>query len=706
MVVSIIIPHLEDGTNYLQDCLDSISAQAFKDVQLLVEEDDPANPLGVAAMRNRGLKKATGDYVLFMDSDDYLGCEALTGAVFTASMNPGSIVRMTNAVTYYKYATAMALEERDREERAKADASAKQAGIDLLDGPTAYVERPTKLYDTCLGQLIPRLLLEGLQFEENYRYYSDIPFVAGLYERTDIVAAPDSYYYSRRHNDSVQHPALSQEINADRFTEYCNAIRLAAGYMSNPMPLSSYVCEFLVSRTVMHINPRAMGWSDRDLNEFAALVRDVAIPAFTDYSGESKRVLTAFKKGNIRAVKRIVRNHHRREKLRLWKTSRHQRRLLIYNKLFTALPIRKNTVLFSSFFGRAYSDSPRALFEYMAEKYPDKKYVWVLNSEDDAANMARVSGHVRRVTTDSLKYYYYLARAEYYITNVRQPEWYVKRDGAILLQTWHGTPLKRLVFDLEDVFAAQPTEYKKRFYRQACQWDYLISDNAFSSEAFASAFGFPREKMLEMGYPRNDILYAADAAERTRDIKKRLGVPPDKKIVLYAPTWRDDEAVGVGEYGFGLKLELGRLKKLSEKYHFVLRTHYLISEHLELSEDEKAYVTDASKWGDISELYLISDVLITDYSSVFFDFANLGRPILFYVYDYEKYRDVLHGFYFDMNEGCPGPMLRTTAEVAEALEHIDEISEEYKEKYEAFRSRFCYLDDGGASERIIEKIML
>ena len=286
---------------------------------------------------------------------------------------------------------------------------------------------------------------------------------------------------------------------------------------------------------------------------------------------------------------------------------------------------------------------------------------------------------------------------------MRQPAWYEKRPGVIFLECWHGTPLKRLVFDMEDVHSFSP-KYKMTVYKQSRAWDYLLSDNRFSTECFKSAFLYPEDQILELGYPRNDLLYGDDRDERARKIKEKLGIPADKKVVLYAPTWRDDDYYGPAQYRFDLPLDLEMMKKLKDRYFFVLRTHYFIADHLNIPEEDKDFVMDQSRYNDIGELYLISDILITDYSSVFFDFANLRRPILFYVYDFEKYAGVLRGFYFDMTTGCPGPLLKTNEEVLDALENIDTVSEAYKEKYKEFTDKFCYLDDGHASERIVKKI--
>src|SRR5699024_5114208 len=137
-----------------------------------------------------------------------------------------------------------------------------------------------------------------------------------------------------------------------------------------------------------------------------------------------------------------------------------------------------------------------------------------------------------------------------------------------------------------------------------------------------------------------------DSYEKKR-VKSVCGIPNNKKVILYAPTWRDNQFYKIGHYKFNLQLDLERLKEsFKDEYVIILRLHYLVEENLNLSGLEN-FVYDFSHHSDISELYLISDLLITDYSSVFFDYANLNRPILFYVYDIEEYRDQLRGFYID-----------------------------------------------------------
>ena len=131
--------------------------------------------------------------------------------------------------------------------------------------------------------------------------------------------------------------------------------------------------------------------------------------------------------------------------------------------------------------------------------------------------------------------------------------------------------------------------------------------------------------------------------------------------------------------------------------------HYWIVDQLDLSK-YPGFVYNGSDYDDITELYMISDICMTDYSSVFFDYANLKRPILYYMYDLEKYRDVLRGFYLDVEKELPGPILQTNDEVVEAIKNIDKVTEEYKDKYAEFYDRFCCIGDGHAAERVVKAV--
>ena len=705
MKISVITPYLGSVTTsqaeaFLADCKASVEAQKplrtpFT-VEHLVMPDSISDPKGVAAMRNAACRSACGDFFLFLDSDDYLGEDALGMAADTAAQHPGRIVALQMRQTWYK-------------REAELPSAAKESEQDPHKNNENLILYPA----TVLGLLIPATLMEK-EFDEKLKYYCDLPFLAGLLEKGEPVSAEGAVYYKRRHNDSVRYPALDQIRDKDRYAEFERAC-LTDGNASARQLMCPEVCGYIICKLTRGKHPEGLGWSSKDLGHAAAVAGFYGKEAICgSFTGVKRRILLRLSKGKTGSALRAAKLHVLGLKKKGLFGSALQWKWNIYKRIFRKFPVKKELFLFESFLGKSYGDSCRAIYEYMSAGYLEGgaangayngmrggrpiRFVWVIDNKD-----AHIPGVHKEVKPLSLKYFYYVARCGAWINNMRQPAWYEKRDGVIFLECWHGTPLKKLVFDMEDVHSASP-EYKMTFYKQSRIWDWLVSDNRFSTEAFKSAFLFPQEKILELGYPRNDLLYAPDRDSRAERVKERLKIPKDRKVVLYAPTWRDDDFYAPGQYKFDLPLDLKVMERLKDRYFFVLRTHYFIADHLTLTDAQKEYVTDCSRYNDIGELYLISDVLITDYSSVFFDYANLRRPILFYVYDFEKYRDTLRGFYFDMESRCPGPLLFTSDQVADALENIDGVVDEYADKYSVFLNDFCYLDDGHAARRITEAV--
>ncbi|WP_158008339.1 CDP-glycerol glycerophosphotransferase family protein [Vibrio cyclitrophicus] len=363
-----------------------------------------------------------------------------------------------------------------------------------------------------------------------------------------------------------------------------------------------------------------------------------------------------------------------------------------YNELNN--PIIENLIVFESFFGKNYSGQPKYIYEYIKENCPEFKCVWSYNKEE------HISGAEDCVKRGSKEYYRYLARAKYWVGNIVFPI-HTKRKETIYLQTWHGTPLKRLGFDIEvegpEVLA------RENFYIESRNWDYLISQNRYSTDIFKRAFKY-KGKFLEVGYPHNDLLSNKVDDRKVEQIKNKIGLPKNKKVVLYAPTWRDDQATGSWEYEFGLALDFKELaSKLSKDTVFLIRGHHLVNEIL-VSEEYKDFIYDVSKFDDVQDLALISDILITDYSSVFFDFSVTRKPILFYVYDYKEYKEKLRGFYVDMDKEMPGPLIYKQEDLINAIENIEEINEEYKLRYESFTRKYNYLDNGNCAQQVVEEV--
>lgn len=365
-------------------------------------------------------------------------------------------------------------------------------------------------------------------------------------------------------------------------------------------------------------------------------------------------------------------------------------------------------VLFESFNGKSFSDSPKAIFLEMLEdiRYKDYTFVWSFNYVNKYELLFKDNHRVKLVRTNSKKYLDYLSKSKYFITNSITPEGYKKKKNQICLQCWHGTPLKRLRCDIKVDGSSLNSvrETKKRNKIDIGNVDYFISPSKFATSKFISAFDLKRLNkeniIIETGYPRNDILFKD---VDINSIKRKFKIPKNKKVILYAPTFRDNQHKTNYGYTLDLKLDFDKFQKVfSKDYVILFRTHYFISNQFNFDK-YKNFIIDVSNVDDISELYLISDILITDYSSVFFDFANLKRPILFYMYDLKQYENDIRGFYLDLNE-LPGPIVENQDELFIEIKELNNYWEKYNKKYVKFNKKYNYLDDENSSKRVIEKI--
>lgn len=368
----------------------------------------------------------------------------------------------------------------------------------------------------------------------------------------------------------------------------------------------------------------------------------------------------------------------------------------------TLMPRHKKMVLFISFHGRGYSDNPKAIHQYMqqSEEYKDFICVWAIKGYKK--NKIEVPD-AKLIGYGGPKYLYYLIRSKYWVCNCKLPGYVVKAKDQVYLQTWHGTPLKRLAFDIEvsedATFYRSEMSYEEmtRTYSQDVErYDYMISPSRFTTEVFQSAFQIERERLIETGYPRNDCLsnWEPDDIDKLKD---KYGIPKDKKVILYAPTWRDNSYVRAG-YTFELEVDFAKWKEiLGEEYVVIFKPHYLIISKFNV-EDFEGFVYSIPATEDISSLYIISDILITDYSSVFFDYAILKRPVYFYMYDLESYREELRGFYIDIYKDLPGNIFEQETAMLEEIK-----AEVYDYDFlEAFNDRFNNNEDGNASKRVLD----
>jgi CDP-glycerol glycerophosphotransferase len=378
-----------------------------------------------------------------------------------------------------------------------------------------------------------------------------------------------------------------------------------------------------------------------------------------------------------------------------WRTSRppYMRRRLrdeVYPEARTQ-PLL-DVVLFETFAGKAAGDNPGALCRELAGRDEDLELVFSV-----ADYSVEVPEGARPVIRFSREYFELLGRARYLLVNASLPYFFRKREGQLYFQTWHGTPLKRIAHDRPhlDFFN---WHHRRQLLIARDGWDYLLSQSEFCTRSLSSAFRYDGP-VMELGYPRNDVMLADDAADRRRDTRAALGIGEGQQVVLYAPTWRDNLRVG-RVFDKVLYLDPHQVVEQLDDAVVLVRGHYNSVRAAE-NVDPDRRVIDVTRYPDIGDLYVAADALVTDYSSVFFDFVLTDKPMVFLAPDLVEYRDDNRGFYLDYHDTVPGPICLTTDEVVAALGEPDRFAE----LRETFRAEFAPHDDGKASARVVDAIL-
>ncbi len=354
---------------------------------------------------------------------------------------------------------------------------------------------------------------------------------------------------------------------------------------------------------------------------------------------------------------------------------------------FSKLPLT-DSILFESFQGKVIGDNPFAIFTEIQSRNPNSELLFTVNSKTRAPDGARAIKH------GSIAWLRCLATSKVLINNTNFPGYFRKRSGQKYIQTWHGTPLKRLGRDIVDVV---PTgSYLKMMDREASFWDYLVSPSQYCSEIFRSTFGYSG-KIIETGYPRNDILINR-SGDRDQ-IRASLGILDSKKlVVLYAPTWRESKRTATGNW----KPVNFLSDDLGESVTVLFRGH--TNTHQAHSDRVSKSAIDVTDYKNVAELYVAADVLVTDYSSSMFDFSVSGKPMIFLCPDIDQY-SAKRGFYFDFEQSAPGPILRDGSKLGEALEKIESVKTEYAQRYLAWQQKFNSLEDGQSSKRVVDRTL-
>ncbi len=339
----------------------------------------------------------------------------------------------------------------------------------------------------------------------------------------------------------------------------------------------------------------------------------------------------------------------------------------------------------------------------LTEEYSTYKFIWFFENIEKYKSLEK-NRNTKIVKKGSRAQEKYMAKAKYWIFNYRALDHQFPKKNQIFIQCWHGTPLKRLGCDLEysDNAMNSLKEIRKKYALDAKKITYFLSPNSFSTEKFISAWNLKKFKkensIVEEGYPRDDIL-STYKEEDVKKIKEKFNIKnTKKKIILYAPTWRDNSHQSEIGYTYQVAVDFDKLRESLEKDYIILfRAHYLVKSSFDFKKYD-GFVYDVSDYDDINELYIISDMLITDYSSVFFDYAILKKPIILYMYDLEEYRDKLRGFYLSLSS-LPFPIAKNEQELLREIKKTEHFS--YIKKYQQFNKIYNQLNDGNATQRVV-----
>ncbi|MFI8101757.1 CDP-glycerol glycerophosphotransferase family protein [Streptomyces sp. NPDC086023] len=705
---SVIVPAYKVQA-YLQESLDSVLTQSYTDLELIAVDDcspdacgsiidgyaarDPRvtavhlpHNTGPGPARNAGVARATGDYLIFLDGDDTLapgGLQAIADRL-KATGSPDVLV--------YDYARTYWSGETVRNQLADRLSEEGPASFRIADRPALL-----GLLAVAWNKAYRREFTErsGLAFPPGY--YQDIPWSYPALLTAGSIAVLDRVcvHYRQRRTGSLLTTTSRRHLDLSGQYDRLFAFLGEHPELDRWRPLLYRRMADHHSRLLALPGRLPRGARAEFFREARARLRRHrargAAPAPAVRARHAlMRLGTPRTYGAVAALYRAALRGRARARA-AWAAVR-SGLLLLHYRLQRRLPLRPELAVFSAYWHGGYACNPAAIEEKLRELAPRIRTAWICGPAHDAT----VPAATARLRPDTLAYWTALARAKYLVTNVNFDRGLRKRPGQVLLQTQHGTPLKRVGLDLLDRPAATPTGDFAGLLRGADQWDYLLSANRHSTLVWEKALP-ARYTTLEYGYPRNDVFHRAGAAE-VLEIRERLGIPPGTTAILYAPTHRDYRRSRPDEPDFEKVL-----RDLGPRFTILARAHHTYGGPF--GRDPHPRLVDVSDHPSVEELCLASDALVTDYSSLMFDYAALDRPIVIHADDWEAY-EAARGTYFDLRSCPPGAIAKTEDELVDIFATGHWQGSRSAQLRAAFRARFCTYDDGHAAERVVRRVFL
>ncbi|WP_285492357.1 bifunctional glycosyltransferase family 2 protein/CDP-glycerol:glycerophosphate glycerophosphotransferase [Actinomadura sp. NBRC 104425] len=715
--LSVVVPvHLVQG--YLRQCLDSILVPDAPNLEVIAVDDaspdhcgqildeyaarDPRvrvrhleRNVGPGEARNTGLDMATGDYVWFVDSDDYLTPDAVSAVLERLADTRPDVLLFGHAREYWH-------------------GKVKRSSVGEVSGAEVFgcAEQPSVLTLTAAAwnRVIRRRFLVDLGLRFGAGRYEDVTVAYPVLLAAERISLLDQvcYIYRQRRRGPVTRTTSAQHFDVfdqyDRVFAFLDSLGADGERLRAPMfdQALRHMQKILERGERLHEDD-APRYFERMAQAYAAyrpagheLPRDeqaakkYQLIEKNDYKGY-QRVLT--RKPPSRTPAKAATAMFRKRKRAAVNVAK-RTGLRQYYKAQLRMPIDENLAVFAAYWYRGYACNPAAIYERMRELAPDVHGVWVVKRE----NVKSVPKGVDYVVRGSKDFWRVMARGKYFVNNVNWTDDIVKRPGQVHVMTHHGTPLKSMGLDqMKYPASAKGMDFKLMISR-ADRWDFVVSSNPLSTEAWER--GFPcKYEMLEVGYPRNDRLVRATDAEKA-DLRRKLGIPEGKKAVLYTPTHREYQR------SFRPTFDIRRFaRELGDEYVLLMRAHYFYKPGAGQWDPER--VIDVSAHRSVEDLCIASDALLTDYSSIMFDYAVLpDRPIVLFVPDWETYQ-LTRGTNFDVTAFPPGAVAYDEEELLKTFRTgAPWLDESAVRARAAFRARFCPWDDGHAAERTVRRVFL
>ncbi|MET8081736.1 bifunctional glycosyltransferase family 2 protein/CDP-glycerol:glycerophosphate glycerophosphotransferase [Streptomyces sp. NPDC005303] len=705
---SVIVPAYKVQA-YLTACLESVLSQSYEDLELIAVDDrspdacgeiidefaarDPrvravhlARNKGLGPARNAGAAEATGDYLLFLDGDDTLTPHALR-AIADRLKETGE-----PDVLVHDHALVDRSGERVRDTFAAQLTEQGPAPFRLEDRPGLLRVSAAAWNKAYRREFVER---EGLSFPAGH--YPDLPWTYPVLMAAESIATLDRVcVHHRRHRGAEP---LGAAGHFDLFDQYDRVF----AYVEQCPELARWR-PVLFHRTLDHLwavfaerDRLPRGIRAEFLRRARAHHRAHRTPGHPvparSWPRHTVIRLGLYRTHRLAELARRFGRGAARPAVRL-AGSLHTAALRLHYRVQRRLPLREDRAVFAAYGGRGHSCNPGALEEAFRAFAPHIRTAWIARPEHHHT----IPTATRRIRPGTAAYWAALARSKYLVDNTDFDRRLVKRPGQILLQTQHGTPLKHMGLDLQERPAAAGDLDFEAMLRGVDQWDYLLSPNRHTTLTWERVYP-GRYTMLPYGQPRNDVFQRA-TSEDVRWLRASLGIPEGSVAVLYAPTHRDFCRTQ------RTTLDLDRLvRRLGPRFVVLARAHHRHGGPL--VSPATARVIDVTDHPSVESLCLASDALVTDYSSLMFDYAGLDRPIVIHATadDWAAY-EAARGTYFDLRSFPPGAVARSEDELIDIFATGHWRGSRSTQLRSAFRERFCPYDDGRAAERVVRHVVL